>query len=121
MIMRKIIASCILATVGMFIISGQSMAASTIKLNSAEWLGHLELDKGQLKNIQKAVENALTAPVDAEQQCGKVRSDCVVRAAREWEYEGNKFREIVIHIHTKGHASRAIEQVKGKWPAVAAN
>lgn len=121
MIMRKIITSCILATVGMFIISGQSMAASTIKLNSAEWLGHLNLDKKQLKDIQKAVEKALDAPVDAEQQCGKVRLDCVVRAAREWEYDGSKFREIVINIHTVGHASRAVEQVKGKWPAVAAN
>ena len=118
--MRKIIALCILATVGMFVISGQTMAAS-VKLNSPEWLGHLQLDKGQLNSIQKAVEKALNAPVDAEQQCGKVRSDCVVRAAREWEYEGNKFREIVIHIHTKGHASRAVEQSKGKWPKIAAN
>ena len=119
--MRKIIATCVLAMIGMFVISGQSMAASKIKLNSKEWLGHLELNKKQLSTIKKAVEKALNAPVDAEQQCGKIRSDCVVRAAREWEYDGSKFREIVIHIHTKGHASRAVEQVKGKWPAVAAN
>lgn len=119
--MRKIIALCVLATIGMFIVSGQAVAASTIKLNSKEWLGHLKLDNKQLKSIKSAVEKAMKAPVDAEQQCGKVRSDCVVRAAREWEFDGNKFREIVIHIHTKGHASRAVEQKGGKWPTVAAN
>lgn len=117
---RKIIASCVLATAFMFVASGQAMAA-TIKLNSAEWLGHLKLDKKELSSIKKAVEKAMNAPVDAEQQCGKVRSDCVVRAAREWEFNGDKYREIVIHIHTKGHASRAVQQDKGKWPAVAAN
>jgi hypothetical protein len=118
--MRKMFALCILAVSGMFVISGQVMAASTINLNSNEWLGQLKLDAKQLKAIKSAVEKALNAPIDAEQQCGKVRLDCVVRAAREWEYDGSKFREIVINIHTVGHASRAVEQKNGKWPAVAA-
>ncbi len=100
---------------------GQATAAAKVNLNSGEWLGHLKLEKSQLKAIQKAVKKALDAPVDAEQQCGEVRSDCVVRAAREWKVDGEIYREIVIDIHTVGHASRAIGQTKGKWPAIAAN
>ena len=71
--------------------------------------------------LKKAFEKALSAPIDSEQQCGEVRSDCIVRAAREWKVEGDTYREIVINIHTIGHASRAVGQSKGKWPAIAAN
>ena len=117
---RKLIIGLAIATIGTLAFTGQA-SAGTIKLNSAEWLGHLKLDNKQLSSIKDAVQKALNAPVDQEQQCGKVRSDCVVRAAREWEFEGDKYREIVIHIHTIGHASRAVQQSKGKWPTVAAN
>jgi len=97
------------------------MAAAKVNLNGPQWLGHLKLEKTQLKSIQKAFKKALTSPVDAEQQCGAVRLDCVVRAAREWKVDGDTYREMVINIHTIGHASRAVGQTKGKWPAVAAN
>lgn len=113
--------SAIFAAASLAMIVSTNASAGTIKLNSPEWLGQLKLDKGQLTNIKKAVEEALNAPIDAEQQCGKVRQDCEVRAAREWEYEGEKYREIVINIHTVGHASRAVQQEKGKWPSVATN
>jgi len=102
-------------------VSGQAMAAAKVNLNGADWLGHLKLETTQLKAIQKAFKKALDAPVDAEQQCGEVRLDCVVRAAREWKVDGQTYREMVINIHTVGHASRAVGQSKGKWPAVAAN
>jgi len=102
-------------------LSSQSFAAAKVNLNGPEWLGHLKLEKNQLKSIQKAFKKALDAPVDAEQQCGAVRSDCIVRAAREWKVDGETYREMVINIHTIGHASRAVGQSKGKWPAVAAN
>jgi len=95
--------------------------AAKVNLNGAQWLGHLKLDKTQLNSIKTAFEKALNAPIDAEQQCGEVRSDCIVRAAREWKVEGDTYREIVINIHTVGHASRAVGQSKGQWPAVAAN
>ena len=98
-----------------------SASAATIKLSSPEWLGSLGLEKKQLDKIADAAEKALTAPVDAEQQCGAVRQDCEVRAAREWEFNGNKYREIVIYIHTKGHAMRTVKQQNGKWPSFAAN
>lgn len=116
---RKIFTSSLLVAASMLVVSGTA-TAGTVHLNSPEWLGHLKLDQKQLGEIKTAVEKALNAPIDAEQQCGKVRLDCVVRAAREWEFEGDKYREIVINIHTVGHASRAVAQEKGKWPAVAA-
>ena len=99
---------------------GQLFAAK-VNLNGPEWLGHLKLEKSQLESIKTAFEKALNAPIDAEQQCGEARSDCIVRAAREWKVEGDTYREIVINIHTIGHASRAVGQNNGKWPAVAAN
>lgn len=102
-------------------LTGNAMAAAKVNLNGADWLGHLKLEKAQLKSIQTAFKKALDAPVDAEQQCGEVRLDCVVRAAREWKVDGQTYREMVINIHTIGHASRAVGQTKGKWPAVAAN
>ena len=101
--------------------SESNAAISTIHLNSTDWLGSLKLDKKQLEAIRTAVEKALTAPIDDGQQCGKVYLDCVARAAREWTVDGNKYREIVVNIHTVGHSSRAVGQTNGKWPTVAIN
>lgn len=115
----KISAIFLISIVSLFFTA--QVSAATLNLNSGEWLGSLKLDKKQLSSIKNAFEKALSAPIDAEQQCGSVRSDCVVRAAREWKVDGDTYREMVIHIHTIGHASRAVGQNKGKWPAVAAN
>jgi len=84
-------------------------------------LGSLKLDKKQLEAIKTAFEKALNAPIDAEEQCGEVRLDCVVRSAREWKVDGDTYREVVVNIHTVGHASRAVGQTNGKWPTVAIN
>lgn len=94
-------------------------AGEQIKIKS-QWLSHLQLDDKQLVAIKDAVEKALDAPIDAEQECGAVRMDCVVRAAREWQVDGNKYRDIVVDLHFVGHSVRAVGQVNGKWPAVAA-
>ena len=119
--MKSKLTAVFLIVIASVFFGGQAMAAAKVNINGPDWLGHLKLDKKQLKSISTAFKKALDAPVDAEQQCGEVRSDCVVRAAREWKVDGQKYREMVIHIHTKGHASRAVGQTKGKWPAVAAN
>lgn len=100
--------------------TSQAVAADTVKLNSSSWLGHLNLDTELVKSARKAVEKALDAPIDAEQQCGEVRGDCVVRAAREWTVEGDRFREVIIYIHMVGQASNVIGQVNGKWPSIKA-
>ena len=100
-------------------LGSQGVAASTINLNAPAWLGSLELNSNQLNSVKKAIEKALTAPIDVEQQCGEVRLDCVVRAAREWVYQGDKYREIVIYLHTIGQASKTISQENGKWPRIA--
>jgi len=92
--------------------------ADTISLNSADWLGNLKLDSKQLAAIKKQVTKSLKSPIDTELECGEVRGDCVVRPAREWSYQGNRYREVVIYLHTKGHASKTISQTKGKWPAI---
>lgn len=113
----KLSAVLLLSAASLFV-SGQTMAAS-VNLNGGDWLGHLKLDKKQLSSIKSAFEKALKSPIDAEQQCGAVRLDCVVRAAREWKVDGEVYREMVINLHTIGHASRAVGQNKGKWPAVA--
>lgn len=118
--MKSKISAIFLISIASLFFSAQA-AAATVNLNSNEWLGALKLDKNQLSTIKSAFEKALNAPIDAEQQCGAVRLDCVVRAAREWKVDGDTYREMVIHIHTIGHASRAVGQEKGKWPAVAAN
>ncbi|MFQ5487790.1 MAG: hypothetical protein ACE5ET_05020 [Gammaproteobacteria bacterium] len=93
-------------------------SAATVNINAPQWLGNLKLDKTQLSNIKKAVKEALEAPIDQEIQCAEVRGDCVVRAAREWTYQGDRFREIVVYLHTKGHASKTIAQAKGRWPTI---
>lgn len=100
--------------------TSQAVADSSIKLNSSSWLGNLNLDTELVKSARKAVEKALDAPIDAEQQCGEVRGDCVVRAAREWMVGGDRFRELVIYVHTVGQASGVVGQMNGKWPAIKA-
>lgn len=92
--------------------------AAGVNLNSPQWLGNLKLSADQLKTIKGAVEKALKAPIDAEQQCGAERGDCVVRAARQWKVGSDTYREIVIAIHAVGHTSHAIGQAKGKWPSI---
>ncbi len=121
MITRRLIRIVCLkvALLGLFIGSSQAIA-NVVNINAPEWLGGLKLDQTQLNNIKEAVEKALASPIDAEQQCGKVRIDCVVRAAREWQVDGDRYREIVINIHTVGHASRPINQNKGTWPKIVA-
>lgn len=98
----------------------QAAAAAAINLGAPNWLGNLNLDKDKLAAVKGAVEKAFDAPIDAEVECGEVRGDCTVRAAREWIVDGQKFREIVINIHTVGHASNAVGQENGQWPAVSA-
>jgi hypothetical protein len=97
-----------------------SASASTININSQQWLGTLKLDKAELKTIKKAVKKALNSPIDHTLQCGAVRQDCEVRAAREWKFEGDTYREIVIDLHTRGHASSTVSKTGGKWPKVVA-
>ena len=92
--------------------------ASSINLNDKSVLGDLKLSSNQLKAIRKAVLKAQKSAVDAEHQCGEVRLDCVVRAAREWKYQGVTYREIVVNVHMVGHASFTVEKVKGKWTSI---
>lgn len=107
--------------IAVFLLSAQQSFAQSIKLNSPTILGSLNLSSTQLKSIKKAAEKAMGSSIDAEQQCGEVKGDCVVRAAREWKYQGSTFREIVVNIHTVGHASFTVEKAKGKkWPTIAA-
>jgi len=119
--MKSKLSAAVLIIATTFILSGQAMAAKSVNLNSSSWLGQLKLDKKQMGAITTAFKKALTSPIDAEQQCGEVRSDCIVRAAREWKVDGEVYREMVINIHTIGHASRAVGQNKGKWPKIVSN
>lgn len=93
-------------------------ATAKIVLTSPAWVGALKLDKPQLDAVKQAVESALSAPIDAEQQCGPENGLCVVRTAREWTRDGNRYREIVVNVHTVGHAQQTVKQVNGKWPEV---
>ena len=102
---------------GIMIVPG-TLQAATVNINTPEWLGNLKLDKDQLTAIKKAITEALEAPIDQEIQCAKVRGDCVVRAAREWTFQGDRFREIVVYLHTKGHASQTVAQTNGRWPTI---
>ena len=102
---------------GIMIVPG-ALQAATVNINSPKWLGNLKLDKDQLMAIKKAITEALEAPIDQEIQCAKVRGDCVVRAAREWTFQGDRFREIVVYLHTKGHASQTVAQTNGRWPTI---
>ena len=92
--------------------------AATVNINSPEWLGNLKLSKKQLMHIKKSVTKALHSPIDNEIECGEIRMDCVVRTAREWTYQGNRYREIVVNLHTVGHASKTVGQTRGRWPTI---
>ncbi|MDH5377513.1 MAG: hypothetical protein OEX00_04245 [Gammaproteobacteria bacterium] len=117
---RKILSSLSALALLVSFASTQALAAAEININSPTWLGSLKLEKKQLSKIKDAVSQALSSPIDAEQQCGNVSLDCVVRAAREWKVGDDTYREVVIHIHTVGHTSHAISQSGGKWPAIVA-
>lgn len=104
-----------------FLVVGVGAAsAEVVKINSGSWLGNLKLENSQLIAIKKAMEKALDAPIDVEQQCGEVRQDCVVRAAREWTVGKDRFRELVVYIHTVGQASNVVGQTNGAWPTISA-
>lgn len=118
MLRIKAIRNVFSSVIFMLILLPVAASAATINLNSPEWLGNLKLDKKQLTEIKKQVTKALNSPIDTELECGEVRGDCVVRPVREWTYKGNLYREVVIYLHTKGHASKAIGQSKGKWPTI---
>ena len=109
---------------GLFLVAASfsttAIADSGVNLNSPSWLGNLSLEDGQIKSIKKALEKALDAPIDAEQQCGEVRGDCVVRAAREWTVDGDRIRDIIVYVHTVGQASNVVAQTNGKWPLISA-
>jgi hypothetical protein len=100
------------------IANGADAAPNKIVLQSPAWLGALNLDAGQLEAIRQAVESALTAPVDAEQQCGPENGLCVARTAREWAAGNARYREIVVNVHTVGHAQQTVKQIDGQWPEV---
>jgi hypothetical protein len=92
-------------------------ASSTINLNAPRYLGSLDLDAKQLKKIKDAIEQTLkTDTIDAVVQCGEVRMDCEVRTAREWNYNGDQFREVVVNVHTVGNSSITLRHHKGEWP-----
>lgn len=102
-----------------FLLFSQQSFAAAVNLTAPTILGGLDLSQEQLKSIKEAVEKAMSGNVDAEFQCGEVKLDCVARAARQWTYEGNTFREIVVNIHTVGHASFTVEKPKGQaWPTI---
>jgi len=101
-----------------FLLSFGASHAASVTLNSPQVLGALKLNKSQLKAIKSAMQKAMKGPIDDSQQCGKVRLDCVVRAASEWKYKGETFREIVINLHATGDASVTVSKVKGKWPTI---
>lgn len=105
---------------GMFAALTAAAASNDINLNAPEWLGNFKLDAKRLAAVRTATEKALDAPIDAEQQCAEVDGLCTVRAAREWKVGDDQYREIVIYLHTIGHASRAVVKANGKWPAVSA-
>jgi len=120
MIKEKHYVSILLFTVFLFV--AHTVSAETINLNSPTILGDLNLSSTQLKRIKDAVVKAMNSNIDNEVQCGEVKLDCVVRAARQWNYEGSTFREIVVNIHTVGHASFTVEKAKGQgWPMIAVN
>ncbi|MFV2056898.1 MAG: hypothetical protein ACC707_10545 [Thiohalomonadales bacterium] len=102
----------------LFTLVNSQVFAATVNLNSPQILGGYKLNNGQLKSIKTAVQKAMKGPIDDNLQCGKVRLDCVVRAASEWKFEGAVYREIVINLHTIGDASMTVSKVKGKWPSI---
>ena len=93
--------------------------AESINLNAPNVLGDLNLDSKQLQNIKKAIEETLkNDTVDAVFQCGKDCMDCEVRIARQWDYDGDQYREVVVNVHTVGNSSITMANHKGKWPDI---
>ena len=103
-----------------FFLCAAAGAATTneVNLNSQAWLGDLHLSDAQLTKIKGAVEQAFDAPIDETFQCGEIRMDCEVRAARQWVIDGVPYRDIVIYIQSVGNASRAVSKKGGSWPTV---
>lgn len=101
-----------------FLCTTASAITNEVNLNSRAWLGDLHLSDAQLTKIKGAVEQAFDAPIDEKFQCGKIRMDCEVRAARQWMIDGVPYRDIVIYIHTVGYSSRAVSKQGGSWPIV---
>jgi hypothetical protein len=94
-------------------------ASDTINLSAPRYLGTLELDTKQLQKIKDAIEKTLkTDAIDNVIECGEVRLDCEVRTAREWSYNGDQFREVVVNVHTVGNSSITLRHHDGKWPAI---
>lgn len=116
--MLKLLPTLSLLLALLFSLGTTQALAATVTLNSPQVLGALKLNNSQLKAIKSAMQKAMNGAVDDSQQCGKVRLDCVVRAASEWKYKGEVFREIVINLHATGDASVTVSKVKGKWPTI---
>ena len=102
----------------LFLCATAGATTNVVNLNSRDWLGDLHLSDAQLTKIKSAVEKAFDAPIDQKFQCGKIRMDCEVRAARQWAINGIPYRDIVIYIHTVGYSSRAVSKQGGSWPTV---
>ena len=118
--MKKTIFGVFLLIVAWASLSGGAMAAepNVIDLDSPGWLGNYKLDQKQLATVKAAVERAMLAPIDGEQQCAEDPGLCVVRAAREWVFEGTRYRAIVIYLHTLGNATGVVRQIDGKWTEI---
>ena len=99
-------------------LSAVAANAETVNLKGLEWLGNLKLTDAELDAVKIAIQKSLEAPIDAEQHCGEHRMDCVVRSAREWTVDGERYREVVIDIHGRGHASQTVAQTGGQWPEI---
>ncbi|MDX1251729.1 MAG: hypothetical protein IDH49_05685 [Gammaproteobacteria bacterium] len=118
--MKKMMLGVFLLMVAWAGLPGGAVAASAnaIDLDSPEWLGNYKLDQKQLAAVKAAMERAMTAPIDVEQQCAEDPGLCVVRAAREWFFEGIRYRAIVIYLHTIGNATGVVRQIDGKWTEI---
>lgn len=104
----------------MSIMATLAHASEPINLNTSSWLGNLKLTDSELNSVKLAMQKSLDSPIDSEQQCGENRMDCVVRSAREWIVDGQKYREVVIDLHARGHASNTVTQTSGQWPEIIA-
>jgi hypothetical protein len=109
---------CGLGLAGFFLCTTAVAAANEVNINSRSWLGPLNLSEAQLTKIKGAIEKAMDAPIDATFQCGKVRMDCEVRAAREWMVDGVPYRDIVIFIHNVGNADGVVNKEGGSWTTI---
>lgn len=101
-----------------FLCAAAGATADEVNLSSPAWLGNFHLPEAQLTVIKDGVEKAFEAPIDETFQCGKIRMDCEIRAARQWMIDGVPYRNIVIYIQSVGSASRAVSKKGGSWPTV---